>query len=331
MTLRIFRILHYLETSRLGLQVGEIHQRLADDGFEVDKRTVHRDLDLLEAAHVPLEKTGQPPESRWKISPYAEIKQNIQFSYQEIFALFVARKSLDHLRGTPLHSALDSMFVKIEKVLGKNSEAFAELMGNIEFRPLVSWHTSVAPVILDTVYHALEEGHPLRMNYKAEGGEQPGRVSERLVGPECLYFANGGVYLIGYDLKKKEPRTYALARVQDVEMVTSETYDKKGLSPDKMFKTTFGILNTGEAKTVEILVTGPVAAWATERRWHDSQETIKTAEGTLLKFHVQINDEFVRFILGLGPAATVREPAELKKMVADSAAGIAARYGKTAA
>ena len=63
MTLRVFRILHYLETSRAGLRVGEIHHRLKDDGFEVDKRTVHRDLELLQGAHIPLESEGNGPEN----------------------------------------------------------------------------------------------------------------------------------------------------------------------------------------------------------------------------------------------------------------------------
>lgn len=323
MTLRIFRILHYLETSRMGLQVGEIHQKLKDDGFEVDKRTVHRDLDLLEQAHIPLEKDGQPPDSKWKISPYAEIKQHIQFSYHEIFALFVARNSLTHLRGTPLHSAMESFFTKIEKVLGKDCDAFVELMNNIEFKPAVTWHSSVPPVILDTVYSALEEGHPIKLKYKAEGGAQAGKTSDRYIGPECLYFANGGVYLIGMDLTKKEPRTYALARMQDVEMDTDAAYEKQGLSPEKMFESSFGMFNVGEVHNVEILVNGPVAAFFAERRWHPSQESIKKSDGLLFKFKVKINDEFVRFILSMGPSATVVAPKQLKELVAKSAADIA--------
>lgn len=331
MTLRIFRILHYLETTRQGLMVSEIHQRLNDDGFSVDKRTVHRDIELLEQAHIPLDKEGSPPESRWRISPFAEIKQNIQFSYQEIFSLFVARKSLEHLRGTPIYSALDSVFTKIEKVLGKNSEAFAELLANIEFRPHITWHTSISPVILDTIYHALEEGHPLHINYRAGAGENPGQAKQRKVGPECLYFADGGVYLIAIDIDKNEPRTYALGRVLDAEMLNNEIYDKKGYSPEKMFKSAFGVLNTGTVSDIEILVHGPLASYLSERRWHESQETIKNSDGTIFKFQVKMNDELVRFVLGMGPSATVIKPAELKQAVSLSAQQILSLYVKKAA
>lgn len=202
MTLRIFRVIHYLEINRNGLRVSEIHQRLQNDGFNVDVRTVHRDMDLLQQAHIPVQTQGSGAESRWVLTPYAEAKQTIKFNYQEIFALYVARNSLDHLKGTPLHSALESLFVKLEKILGHSATAFQDLMTHLAFKPQMTWHTSVAPVILDTVYSALEEGHPLRMIYRAEAGDLAGSPSERMVGPECLYFANGSVYLIALDLKE---------------------------------------------------------------------------------------------------------------------------------
>ncbi len=311
MTLRIFRILHYLETVKIGLRVSEIHKRLEDDGFTVDVRTVHRDIELLQQAHIPLDTEGKGPESRWRLSPFAEVKRNIQFTYQEIFALYVARRSLDHLRGTPIHSALESLFVKFEKILGNQTEMFQQLLGNLEFRPQMTWHSSVAPVILDTVYGALEEGHPLKIVYRAEAGEQAGRAVSRDVGPECLYFANGSVYLIAVDLQKREPRTYALSRIVEAEMNNSVEYSKKGLSPEVMYKSSLGVLNIGEIEDVEILITGPVGTFFAERRWHESQETVRTAQGIIMKFRVRVNDELVRFILGMGSSATVQKPQNL--------------------
>lgn len=330
MTLRIFRILHYLETSRLGLRVGEIHQRLKDDGYEIDKRTVHRDLDLLQQAHIPLESDGNGPESRWRMAPFAEVKQHVQFTYHEIFALYVARKSLDHLKGTPLHEALDSLFLKIEKILGTDSEAFQEFLNNLAFKPQLNWHTSVPPVILDTVYQALEEGHPLKISYRAEAGENAGKFVERQVGPECLYFANGGIYLIAKDLSKSEPRTYALARVKDAEMDTNQVYQKEGLLPEKLFKDSFGVLTTGEAMSVEISVDGPIAAYVSERRWHESQQTLKTDRGVRIKMNVRINDELARWVLSLGPSATVVSPPPLAQLVEQFALSVAAKYGRKA-
>ncbi len=326
MTLRIFRILHYLETVKNGLRISEIHKRLEEDGFGIDVRTVHRDIELLQQAHIPLDTEGRGPESRWRLSPFAEVRKNIQFTYQEIFALYVARKSLDHLRGTPIHSALDSLFVKFEKILGNQSGMFQQLLGNLEFRPQMTWHTSVAPVILDTVYGALEEGHPLKIVYRAEAGEQAGKATAREIGPECLYFANGSVYLIGVDLQKGEPRTYALSRIIEAEMLNSVEYNKQGLSPEEMFKSSLGVLNIGVVEDVEILISGPVGTYFAERRWHESQETVRTAQGIVLKFRLKVNDELVRFVLGMGVAALVLKPEGLAREVRSSVQKIALNY-----
>lgn len=330
MTLRIFRILHYLETSKVGLRVGEIHERLQHDSFDVDKRTVHRDLELLQQAQIPLVSEGSGPESRWRISPFAQVKQNIQFTYHEIFALYVARNSLEHLKGSPIHQALDSLFVKIEKALGTDAEAFQEFLANLAFRPQSTWQVAVAPIILDTVYNALEEGHVLKLQYRAEGGTNAGKYVERLLGPECLYFANGGIYLIAKDLEKGEPRTYALARVKEAVMLNDRPYEKEGMAPDKLFKDSIGVLNTGETMPIEILVTGPVAAYISERKWHESQQTIKTDQGTRIQMQVRLNDELCRWVLSLGEGATVIEPDQLRRMVESTAQQIARNYQKKA-
>lgn len=326
LTLRIFRILHYLETTRSGLRVGEIHDRLKNEGFDVHKRTVHRDLEALQEAHFSLITEGTGNDSHWKLSSYAEVKQNVQFSYKEIFALYVARKSLVHLHGTPIFEIIDLMFLKIEKLMGTNCDAFQEFLSNLSFRPQFSWHTTVPSVILDTVYQALEEGNALRILYKAEAGAQAGQIKERLVGPECLYFANGGIYLIAKDLQQGEARTYALTRMSGAELQISHVYDKEGHLPEKIFAESFGLLNTGEVEEVKISISGPVGAFVAERRWHQSQQVVQSNEGLLLKLRVKINDELARWVLGLGPTAKVLEPVSLQGLVEKMASQVANRY-----
>lgn len=328
LTLRIFRILHYLETTRSGLRVGEIHDRLKDEGFDVHKRTVHRDLEALQEAHFSLVTEGRGNDSHWKMSSYTEVRQNVQFSYKEIFALYVARKSLGHLQGTPIYEVMDQLFLKIEQLMGTNCDAFQEFLQNIAFRPALSWHTTVPSFILDTVYQALEEGHALKISYKAEAGDHAGEFKERLVGPECLYFANGGIYLIAKDLSRNEPRTYALTRMNQAEMQTEMEYEKEGLVPEKVFSESFGLLNTGEAENVKIRLSGPVGAFVAERRWHQSQQVVQMSGGLELKLRVKVNEELARWVLGLGPSAQVLQPSSLQALVAQLAVQIAEHYQK---
>ena len=51
---RIFQVLAILQSSRNGKSVTEIEAALIDRGFEVQKRTVYRDIDALETAGFPI-------------------------------------------------------------------------------------------------------------------------------------------------------------------------------------------------------------------------------------------------------------------------------------
>ncbi|MCB0342640.1 MAG: WYL domain-containing protein [Pseudobdellovibrionaceae bacterium] len=330
-TLRTLRALHLLETSRLGLSARELTDRLKADGYAVSKRQVLRDLQCLEEIGFDLNKIDRDGKPVYSLSEYAKVSKNVRFTYKEVFALYIVRNNLDHLKGSPVFSEIDSLFTKLEKLFGTNIEAFTELVGNIKFRPRITWHTSVQPIVLDTVYNGIEEGHPLKMVYRAEGGESAGKETTRTVGPECLYFANGGVYLIAKDLNKNEPRTYALARIKSVEMDTSKEYSREGLSPENLFKDAFGVLNTGTADNVEIALEGPMATFIAERRWHNSQTVVNTHDGIFLRMHVKINEEFVHWVLSLGPSATVVAPDSLKQAVLTTAQSILSNYNKKAA
>lgn len=324
---RILKVLHYLEVQPQGLTTAQIHNKLKSDDFVVDRRTVPRDLDALQKANIPLisEEVGQ--QHVWKLAPFAEIKKNVTFTYREIFALFIGRKALEHLRGGPIYEALTQFFEKIEKLLGSNCEAFDEFLNNIAFKAQPTWQNSVSSVLLDTVYTALEEGHPLKIQYRAESGDAKGEYKERVVGPECLYFADGGVYLIAVNLSKKEVRHYALARMREAEVMVSDTYDKSGINPQALFKDSFGLYNTGgTAQEVEILLAGPTASYFAERKWHQSQRVVKTTDGYLLSLNVRINDEFIRWILSLGSGATIMRPNFLCEMVLNAVQEIGKKY-----
>lgn len=319
--LRLFRVIHYLETSRQGLRVSEIRQRLRDDEIHVDVRTVHRDVELLQQAHFPLVSEGSGSESRWILKPAAQTRAQVAFTFEEIFTLFVTRKSMDHLKGTPLAPSFDRVFTKLEKLLGYQAEAFVEIAEHLAFRPPVTWQTNAPPELLEAINGALVEGHALRLHYRSETGERAGVVAERLVGPECLYFASGSVYLIAVDIAKNEARTYALSRMVSAEMLGDVAYEKRGLTPDQ---NSLGMLGTGQLAEVELRVRGPVGAFVAERRWHTSQVTSRDGDEVVVRLRVKVNEELARFVLGLGPDARVVAPLALRDMVREMAERIAA-------
>jgi hypothetical protein len=74
---RVLKVLGIVEGAREGLTVKEIHQELQKEGVAVIERTVHRDLEVIEAAGFPLydEESSPAPASsrrgqnRWRVLP----------------------------------------------------------------------------------------------------------------------------------------------------------------------------------------------------------------------------------------------------------------------
>ena len=316
---RILRVISLLECTPAGFSVRELTQRLNNEGHPCELRTVYRDLEAIQDAYFPVTKEGSDDESRWKLDSIASISPSIQFSYRELMALFIARNSLDAFRGSPVFDAIQGFFSRIEKVLGPRAqEGLAEFDTYIGFKPKPTWQSAVAQEVLDTIHQACSEGHALEIEYRAVSGNNMGEVKTRKVGPAAIYFADSSAYLIAMDFETKQYKTYSLNRVRSA-MRLDEAFDSHGFIAKEHLKGGIGVFSQGEIQNVELEVAEPIASYVSERRWHESQIVTREAHGINLKMQVKINDELARWVLGLGPAATVISPANLKLRIAELA------------
>ena len=120
-------------------------------------------------------------------------------------------------------------------------------------------------------------------------------------------------------------RTYSLARIVEAQL-TTEPYESDGLSVKDFFQDSLGVLCVGQIEQVILQIKDPIAAYVSERRWHDSQIIRRTEDGIILSMKVKMNDELVRWVLGLGLSAQVIAPVALQRLVYESAKEIARAY-----
>jgi hypothetical protein len=105
------------------------------------------------------------------------------------------------------------MFQRLEKLLGlKGEKAMKEFSEYMGFKHRASYGVKVPREILDTLHQACAEGHVLDIDYLASSGERAGQVATRKVGPEMLYFADSGIYLIARDLATESQQMKNLCR-----------------------------------------------------------------------------------------------------------------------
>lgn len=322
---RVLKVISLLERNLSGLSVREIHSRLEGEGIVCSLRSVYRDLEAIQQAYFPVIREGNGDESRWRMDSVARVTPSIQISYRELMALFIARHSLEAMKGSPIYDAIVGLFEKMEKVLGpKAQEGLAEFESYLGCKSRPAWQSGVSQEVMDTVHQACAEGHVLEIEYKAVSGENQGVVKARKVGPSAIYLVDSGAYLIAKDLASGVFKTYSLGRIKSA-VLLDEAFDGHGSFPKEFLQGGIGVLTQGEVTDVEIEIAEPLASYVSERRWHGSQTVARTESGVRLRMRVRVNDELVRWVLGLGADAVVLRPESLRERVGRAAGQIAAK------
>lgn len=332
---RTLRVIRLLELNPRGLSVKQIEDRLkADEHIEVHAKTIRRDIDVVEASGFPIEKLEG---GVYRLAPIAKITKSITFSYEELLALYLARETFETQRGSPLYNHLRTFFGRLEDILGPRAhEGLRDLKSHVGIKPEPSWSSGVPSEVLETVHQACAEGQMLRIEYRAKPGlSEPSEVDQiqrmtsvRDVGPEAIYFADAGAYLVARD-RDGQFKLFALGRVRSAVML-DEAYVSSGFSMSEFLRDGIGVLRLGEVDDVVIHIREPMASYVSERRWHESQSVTRTQNGIEVRLRVRVNDELARWVLGLGPDAEVVSPKTLRARVSELADLIANRTRKAA-
>jgi len=324
---RLFTLLNLLELSSQGATVSELTQKLNDRGHKVEKRTVYRDLEALQAAGFPLQENGQLDDTgatRWTLEKVTRINEHFILTARELLALYLAKGVLTPLKETPFFESLQSIFNKIEERIGeKGTNHLEEIAQEIHFEPGPRWGLGLDPDLLETVRACCAERQILEVNYASANS---GTKLLRKLGPQFLYFSKGSLYLVAEDLKDKQVKVFGLPRMSEAKML-DEAYTGKAIEPETFFKDSFGVFKAGPPVSIKIEFGPLVAPFVKERRWHESQSIVSKADGTIvMSLEAAITPELVQWVLGFGEHAVVLEPFTLRNEIVGSANKLIKKY-----
>lgn len=97
-------------------------------------------------------------------------------------------------------------------------------------------------------------------------------------------------------------------------------------SIDKYLESAFGII-PGKKDEVVLFIKKEIADYIKKRSWHPSQQIEKQEDGSIiLKMHVTINEELIKWILSYGEKIKVHKPERLKNIIKKEARKISALY-----
>jgi len=311
---RIYRVLTLLENSRFGLTAKDIKKMISNNGTPISERTIYRDLEVLRSSGFPLEETKveKNASSKWRVIRKHE-NAVVRLTINEVFSLFLAQNYLRFLEKTPFYPRISSVFNKLmQNVSTESSKALIAMAEELNFESGSLHALGIDDGCLMKLRLALGERQFVTFDYLTPGGMR----TKRKCGPQFLYFAKGGLYLIAKDTGDGQMKTFALPRLENAEML-DEHYDEPLLAAKEYFKYCFGVYRAAEPEKIVLRFSPQIAGFVRERQWHHSQLNKILPNGELVvEFFVGVTPELTQWVLGFGSRVYVESPASLKELIA---------------
>ena len=206
-------ILNKLEASRHGLTLDQLAEAI-DPAATRHPRTLRRDLAAIEAVGWPLVTERVEGQVRWKLLEGFRNIPALRLSPSELMALTVSRRLIAPLEGTELHASLQSALSKASAALPPQGLELAQQLEHtfsVGLGPHKRYrhHREVVERITQAIVHKTR----IQMRYDSASR---GRMTRRDVDPYRLWYASGGLYLVGYCHLRNEPRMFAVERIKSV-------------------------------------------------------------------------------------------------------------------
>jgi len=313
--IRQWHLIWLLESSR-GLTLDEITKQLPPD-YPRHGRTVRRDLEALEAAGVPLINERIDGRVRWRLMEGFRKLPALSFSPTELMALVISRSLLQPLAGTEIKTALDSAMAKASRLLPPASMDYVQQIQSV-FAVGIGPHKTYREhrQTIDRLTQAIAKKRTVQMRYYSASRL---RTTRREVDPYRLWYASGGLYLVGYCHLRKEPRMFAVERMRAVTLTDHPYQLPLGFDLEAFVQDSLTVMR-GRPIEVELRFDKATAAWAKDRIWHPSQKlTPHRNNGMTMRLNVADSRELVGWILSFGGGVQVIKPEPLQKAVKDEA------------
>jgi proteasome accessory factor C len=291
--------------------------RLADlcKLFDLEEQDLAQDLNMLFLSGLPPYGPGDlidveiDDDGRVWIGMADYFGRPLRLTRAEAMALYLRGKALLGAEGLEEASAIESALAKIEQVLGPKT--LGALAGSVA----VGSGGRVAST-LAALRRAVQDHHRVRIEYYSAGRDD---ITSREIDPEQLFSAIGNWYVVAWDHRSESERTFRVDRIRDMED-TGEAFEARGL---------IGAgrpLYSASAEDVRVrLLLAPAARWVGE--YYVVESTRERGDGTLeVAFPARDLEWVVKLVLRLGGEATVLEPDDLSRRVAEAARATLAHY-----
>jgi proteasome accessory factor B len=286
---------------------------LADE-HGVTERTIRRDLEALQEAGFPLYDERADGRKVWRLVEGYRQRLTQTFTLAELAALYFGKNLLSFLGGAPFAQDLESAFVKIREALPARSLPYlARIQDLFAARPDpfkdYSEKQDVIAALIDATLHQRQA----RISYYSFNSR---RTKSYTIDPYRVVYYRGGLYLYARAHEYGEVRTFAVERIQRIEVLEATFETPQDFSVSQYARGAFGIAG-GKPERVEVVFDAEMAGYIRERVWHESQSLTDRPDGSVvLRMDVAPGWELKAWVKGFLPHVQVVQPASLREEIA---------------
>ena len=262
--------------------------------FEVSRRTINRDIEVLCRAGIPIY-TRQGQGGGISIMEDYKIERTL-LTGREMQDILAGLRSLDSVNGTRRYEQL------MDKLAAGSSDF---LTGNHSILiDLSSWYkNSLAPRI-ELIRSAIDTGIELEFLYYS-----PQTESKRIIEPYYLIFQWAGWYLWGWCKQKKEFRLFKLNRMDQVHMNGIRFEKRKAPLPDLSNETVF----PGGIQVKAVFE--PECKWKLVEEFGTGCFTEMENGKLLFQAEYTRREHLISWLMGFGDKAEVLEPLDVREEI----------------
>ncbi len=289
--------------------------------FEVDRKTVQRDIDKMRELGAPVE--YDPKQHGYFYTEKNYFLPAIPLTQSDMFAFVVNEQILKQYQDAPYYQDIKQVIERIIQFLP--DEIAAD-----ETASIFSFQSAPASPVNKQHFELLQQAaydeKQVKIKYHSQHSNQ---ASERVVDPYAIRNQQGTWYLIGMCHNRNEVRIFALNRILSLTLTDGDFYKPLNFDTDEFLKNSFSIYRDDKTHHIKLKFSPYQSRWIRERQWHKTQQLTELNDGSLIfEMDVQGLDEVKRWVLQYGGEVEVLEPAVLRKDVFIEVERMALLYNK---
>lgn len=327
--LRQWQMLRMIPRYPTKIASSQLLEKLHNDGFDVSKRTVERDLQSLSQSF-PIVSDEQEKPFGWSWQKDAKIFDVPGLSNAEALTFRLAEQHLRPLLPASSLKQLEPYFASAAQKLSALADDNPIHAWTGKVRVVQPWQTLIAPKLseptLHTVYEALLSDRQLQINYHRKHTSE---AKTYLLHPLGLVQRGQILYLVGAKAESGEVRHLVMHRIKSADMLEERAKRPKGFNLDAYIASGAFGFGGGEQITLEAIFKNGAGDHLIETPLSADQTLTPMGVGSLkLKAGVLDTEQLRWWLLGFGDRVEVTKPQKLRAAMVEIAANMARTYGK---